>query len=557
MSLASTNATGAYRRALFQACGAEVAGGRPVVGLANSWNELVPGHAHLDRVAAVVKSAIADGGGLPREFGTIALCDGICQGSGMHSVLASREVIAASVELTCRAYGFDALVCLASCDKIIPGMLLAAARLNLPTIFVTGGLMAAGQWRGDSVVASDVKEAIGRFKRGEITQADLAQLELAACPGPGTCNMMGTANTMAVLVEAAGLSLPGNSTTLAVQPDSRTLSGTLSSVAASAGLHVLRCIEGGRRFRDVVNRATMRNMARIVQATGGSTNAVLHLAALATELEVPFPLADWDDIGRQTPLIARFKPASALPVSELGRAGGVPALLHVLSPLLDLSGPTVYGSTLAKVANAAEVLDSHVIRPLSHPIAPTGAIAILRGNLAPGGAVVKTSGVDAGMLRHTGPARVFDCEEDVQRCLLEDRVRPGDVLVVRYEGPRGGPGMRELSLPAAVLVGMGLANSVAMITDGRFSGASRGPCVGHICPEAAAGGPLAALRDGDVVEIDIPRRQINVWLEDAHMEARMANWTPPAREIPPGFLRLYAANVGPANTGAVLRSAVE
>ena len=555
MSVTINDATGAYRRALLRACGAEISGNGPTVGIANSWNELVPGHAHLNRVAAVVKSAVADVGGLPREFGTIALCDGICQGGGMHSVLASREVIAASVELTCRAYEFDALVCLASCDKIIPGMLLAAARLNLPTIFVTGGLMAAGQWQGNVVVASDVKEAIGRFRREEISRSDMDMLEHAACPGPGTCNMMGTASTMAVLLEVAGLSLPGNSTIHALRRDSATLSDALTTIAALAGRHAVRLANSGPRFRDVVSARTMPNMARVVQAIGGSTNAVLHIAALATELAVPFSLADWDHIGRQTPLIARFKPASELPVSELGRVGGVPAILRVLSPLLDLTGITAYGSTLAQVADAAPVADGHVIRPLDRPIAPTGGIAVLSGNLAPGGAVVKTSGVDARMLRHTGPVRVFNCEEEVLQCLLEDRVRAGDVLVVRYEGPRGGPGMRELSLPAAVLVGMGLADSVAMITDGRFSGASRGPCVGHVCPEAAVGGPLAALRDGDIIEIDIPRRQLNVLLEATDLEGRLTAWSPPTKEIPPGFLRIYAANVGPANEGAVLSSA--
>jgi dihydroxy-acid dehydratase len=290
-----------------------------------------------------------------------------------------------------------------------------------------------------------------------------------------------------------------------------------------------------------------------VQAIGGSTNLVLHLAALAAELGIELQLDEWDWIGQKTPLVARFKPASEAPVSDLGRAGGVPAVLRVLSPLLALDTPTVYGATLAEVASSAKVLDWETIRPLEQPIAPTGGIAILRGNLAPDGAVVKKSAVDEAMMRHAGLARVFDCEEDIQRCLMADRVHPGDVLVVRYEGPRGGPGMRELSLPAAILTGMGLANSVALVTDGRFSGATRGPCVGHVCPEAAAGGPLAALRDGDRVEIDIPRRSLNVRLSDEELARRLADWAPQRREVPDGFLRLYAAHVGAASQGALLR----
>jgi dihydroxy-acid dehydratase len=459
----------------------------------------------------------------------------------MHAVLPSREVIAASVELTVRAYGFDALVCLASCDKIIPGMLMAAARLDLPTIFVTGGLMAEGQWQGRRVVTSDVKEAIGRVNRGEITPDELHEIERAACPGPGVCNMMGTANTMCVVVEAAGLSLPGNATTAATEPASRDVNPDLLALASAVGRHAVGCLTGGVTFCSVMTPTTLRNLVAVVQAIGGSTNLVLHLMALATELDYPLNLDDWDRIGRETP------------VSDFGRAGGVPALLKMLSPLLDLNVPTVYGSTLAQVAAQAEVHRPEIIRPLDEPLAPTGGLVVLRGNLAPEGAVVKASGVHPTMMRHVGPARVFDCEEYVQECLLGGRVHPGDVLVVRYEGPHGGPGMRELSLPAAILVGMGLADSVAMITDGRFSGATRGPCVGHICPEAVLGGPLAALRDGDVIEIDIPNRVLNVRLSDDELRARLEEWVPPSKDIPPGFLRLYADHVGPASQGAVLR----
>ncbi len=543
---------GAYARGLYQACGVRRPEERPLIGVVNSWNDMVPGHVHLRRVAQAVKKGVRAAGGTPLEFDTIALCDGICQGGGMHAVLPSREIIAASVELTARAYGFDGIVCLASCDKIVPGMLMAAARLDLPTLFVSGGLMAEGEWHGERLVTSDIKEAIGRAWRGEITPRQLRQIERAACPGPGVCNMMGTANTMCLVLEAAGLSLPGNATLYAMDAGSRRINPALLEIARAAGRHVVEGLERGSSFRQVVTEATLGNLIRVVQAVGGSTNLVLHLAALATELGYTLDLDEWDRLGRQTPLLACFKPASPRPVSDLGRAGGVPALLKRLAPLLSLDIPTAFGGTLAQVAARAEIADPEIIRPLDNPLAPTGGIAVLRGNLAPQGAVVKVSGVAPGMMRHTGPARVFDREEDVRECLLGGRVRPGDVLVVRYEGPRGGPGMRELSLPAAILVGMGLADSVAMVTDGRFSGATRGPCIGHVCPEAAAGGPLAALRDGDMIEIDIPARTLNVRLSQEELQGRLSEWTPPAREMPAGFLRLYARHVGPASRGAVL-----
>jgi dihydroxy-acid dehydratase len=470
-------------------------------------------------------------------------------------VLPSRDVIAASVELTARAYRFDALVCLASCDKIVPGMLLAAARLDLPTLFVTGGLMDEGHWQGQRVVASDVKEGIGRAGRGEITPDQLRRLERAACPGAGVCNMMGTANSMCTAVEAAGLSLPGNATMPATRAGE--VHPELLALAAEAGRRVLDALSNGMTFRQVVRPAVLRNLVAVVQAIGGSTNMVLHLAALATELagaggDDALGLDDWDAIGRYTPLLCKFKPASSYTVSDFGRAGGVPALLKRLAPLLDLSGPTAHGVSLVQVAAQATVHRPDVLRSLDDPLASQGGIVVLRGNLAPQGAVVKASGVHPAMLHHAGPARVFDSEQDVQECLLGGRVHPGDVLVVRYEGPRGGPGMRELSLPAAILVGMGLGDSVAMITDGRFSGATRGPCVGHICPEAAVGGPLALIRDGDVIEIDVPNRRLEVRLSETELAERRSAWSAPEREVPPGFLRLYAERVGSASQGAVL-----
>jgi dihydroxy-acid dehydratase len=543
--------TGAYARGLYAACGLEVEG-KPRVGIANGASALVPGHVHLDQVANAVASGIAEAGGVALPFPVMALCDGICQGRGMHAALPSREVIAASIELTARAYSLDALVCLASCDKILPGALMAAARLDLPTVFVTGGLMEEGQWAGQRIVASDVKEAIGRANRGEITLEQLHQLERAACPGPGICNMMGTANTTCVALEAAGLSLPHNATMPAATPGARVAHPDLLALAREAGQAVLGALAAGLTFRRVVTPEVLHNLIVVVQAIGGSTNLVLHLSALAHELGRPVSLADWDRIGRDTPLLCKFKPASRYTVSDLGRAGGVPALLSRLKPLLHLNMQTAYGVSLADVMDKAEVTMPDVIRPLHAPLSAAGGIAVLRGNLAPDGAVIKASAVDPAMVRHTGLARVFDSEEEVQQCLLSGRVRPGDVLVVRYEGPRGGPGMRELSLPAAIMFGMGLSGSVAMITDGRFSGATRGPCVGHVCPEAACGGALAALQDGDEVEIDVPHRLLEVHLVDRELQRRLLAWQPPVRHTPQGFLRLYARAVGPASRGAVL-----
>jgi dihydroxy-acid dehydratase len=498
----------AYALGLYHACGVADSEGKPLVGIANSWSECVPGHVHLKQLAEAVKEEVRPAGGVALEFNTIAICDGICQGRGMHTSLPSRDVIAASVVLTGRAYSLDAVVCLASCDKIVPGMLMAAARLDLPTVFVTGGLMQEGTWRGRPLVASDIKESIGEANIGKLTVDELRQIAYAACPGPGVWNMMGTANTMCITVEAAGLSLPGNSTMQAFDPDMSALNAALLSLAFEAAGHAMGC---------------------------------------------DLTLDDWARIGKKTPLLVTFKPSSSHSVSDLDRASGVPALLRSLSSLLDLDRPTVYGSALAQVAaNASEHLPG-IIRRLDDPIAPVGGIVVLRGNLCPDGAVVKVSGLNPRITRHVGPAHVYDCEEDLKARLQMGRVRSGDVLAVRYEGPRGGPGMRERSLPAALLAGMGLAESVAIVTDGRFSGASRCLCVGHISPGAAVGWPPAVLRDDDFVEIDTVEGTLNARLEQGEIEARMREWRPPHNEIPRGFLRFYGRNAAPAWRGAGLR----
>jgi dihydroxy-acid dehydratase len=518
---------------------------RPAVAIANSWTEANPGHAHLRELAEHVKAGVWAAGGTPVEFNTIAPCDGIAQGEGMRSVLPSRDIIAASVELMCRAHRFDALVAVASCDKIIPGMLLAAARLNLPTVFLTGGTMYPARVRGETLVACDIKEAIGRAKAGEISAAHFDEIRENVCHGAGACSMMGTANTMACLVEAMGLSLPG----AAAGP---ALSAHRARLAKATGTAVMRAVSSNLKFRDVAGSEAMSNAMRVLAALGGSTNAVLHLLALAGELELPLELSDFDRVSRRTPLLAKCKPASAVTLLDFHEAGGVPALMKELlrAGMLEGGARSVEAKTMAARLRAAPGPDGAVIRNADDPLASEGGIAVLRGSLAPLGAVVKQSAVHPDMLRHSGPAVCFDSEEDVRRRLLSGKVKRGDVLVIRYEGPRGGPGMREMSIPAAILVGMGLGDSVAMVTDGRYSGATRGPCIGHVAPEAAAGGPIAAVRDGDIIDIDIPARRLDLRAAPTLIKKRLAESKPPERPQATGWLAVYRELACGAERGA-------
>lgn len=534
---------GAYPRALYRAMGfSDDDFEKPLIGIVNSWSEVDPGHFHLRELAGWVKAGVRAAGGAAAEFNTVAPCDGIAQGQGMHAILPLREVIAASVELMARANRFAGLVMLCSCDKIIPGMLMAAARLDLPTIFVLGGPMAVGP---ANLILSDVKEAMGRYKAGRISAAEFCEIERCACPGPGACGFMGTANTMACIVEALGLALPGCATLPARDPDRRPL-------CEASGRRIVELVRQDVRPRAMLTQASLENAVRVTLALGGSTNATLHLPAVAHEAGAEITPDTFDRLGRTTPLIARFAPASRLTVVDLHRAGGVPAVLHILASLITTDLPTVAGQMIGEIAAAASVLRPDVLHGLDAPLAPEGGIAVLRGSLAPDGAVVKQSAVNPAMLRHSGPARVFESEEDVRDSLLARAVRPGDVLVIRNEGPAGGPGMRELSIPAALLIGMGLGDSVAMITDGRYSGATRGPCIGHVCPEAYAGGPIAAVREGDLIEIDIPGRRLDLCVPAAEISRRLAERQPrrPARAT--GFLRLYSRLVGPASRGALL-----
>ncbi|MSP13545.1 MAG: dihydroxy-acid dehydratase [Chloroflexi bacterium] len=537
---------GAYPRALFKAVGLGREDLRkPVIAIANSWNEMLPGHFHFRALAKSIKEGVLAAGGAPLEFNTIAICDGIAQGPGMHWVLASREIIAASVELMVEAYQVDGLVCICSCDKIVPGMLMAAARLNIPTIFLTGGPMAKGSYRGQPIILSDVKEAMGKVKAGRMTMEELTEVEESACPGAGACGFMGTANTMCCFVEGVGLSLPGCATMGAT--DARR-----PELARATGARAVELVRAGIRTREILTGAALENGIRLALSVGGSTNTVLHTLALARDLGLPLGLNDWDRLSQQTPLLAKFKPASPLTVTDLDEAGGVTAVYSVLAPLLHLEALTVTGRTVGENIAGAGVLRQDVIHPLEAPLAPEGGVAVLYGSLAPQGAIVKQSAVSPAMLHHTGPAVICESEEAVRQRLMSGEVRAGDVLVIRYEGPRGGPGMRELSIPAAMLVGMGLGDSVAMVTDGRYSGATRGPCIGHVTPEAFMGGPLALVQEGDLIEIDIPGRRLDVLVAAEELEARRRDWLPPARMALKGFLAHYAEHVSSASLGAIL-----
>ena len=543
---------GTYARALYRAAGFDGSDLRkPLIAVVNSWAGFVPGHAHLRELAELAEEGIRSAGGTPMEFNVPAVCDGIAQGIGMHYVLPLRDVIAAAIELTVEAHQFDGMVCICTCDKIVPGMLMAAARLDLPTVFLTGGVMPPYiSPEGEALVASDVKEAIGRFASGEMTIEELEEVERRACPGPGGCNMMGTASTMCIVVEALGLSLPGNAT---VQAGSDELRG----MAFEAGGRAVELVKEGITARSFLTPESLENAARVAISIGGSTNMTLHIPALAAEVGVELDLKWFDELSRSTPLLGKFKPASGLTVSDLHRVGGVRAVVRELmrGGLIHPSAPTISGRSIGELAGEVERRpgDEEVIRPIESPLAPEGGIAVLYGNLAPEGAVVKRSAVVPGMLIHSGPARVFDSEEEVRNGLMRGGVEAGDVLVIRYEGPVGGPGMRELSIPAAMLVGMGLSEEVAMVTDGRYSGATRGPCIGHVSPEAALKGPIAAVRDGDVIHIDIPARKLEVELTEREIERRLENWRPPRKEVK-GFLRIYRRLVGSAVYGARLSS---
>ena len=516
---------------------------KPVIGIVNSWNDVNPGHKPFAQLAGYVKEGIWAAGGTPAEFTVPAPCDGMAQGEGMHYILPQRDLIAASIETMVEAHGFDGVVFLASCDKIIPGMLMAAARLDLPAIFLTAGAMLPHLEEGREYVTSDLKEAIGKRKKAEIDDETFDSWRTHFCASAGTCSMYGTANTMGAFLEASGVAPFGSSTMLFCE-------AAKVRQSRDVGERVVELVRQNLKFSDFLNQTSLTNGILHVSATGGSTNAVLHLLALAGVMGLKLSLQDFDAIQASVPVIARFKPSAELNINDFHRAGGVPAVLSTIRQYLDLGAKLVMGGTLAEyLANYRKPVDRSVIRSLEEPLLPGGCFSILAGNLAPLGAVVKKSGVEPGMYRHVGPAVVFDSEEAVRDYLLNADVRPGSVLVIRYEGPKGGPGMRELSIPAAMLVGMGLHTSVAMVTDGRFSGATRGPCVGHVCPEAWEGGPLALVENGDIIEIDLEQKKLELRVPAEELQRRRENWQRPQRKLK-GALAAYRAGVGGAEQGA-------
>ncbi|MDD3827128.1 MAG: dihydroxy-acid dehydratase [Anaerolineae bacterium] len=523
---------------------------QPFVGVINSYNEAIPGHTGLRQLAEAVKAGIRAAGGTPFEANTIGVCDGLAMNhAGMKYSLASRELIADSVEIVAQAHAFDALVLIPNCDKIVPGMVMAAARLNLPALVVSGGPMLAGSLDGRAVDLNDVFMAVGAVARGQMQPAELERLEQAACPGCGSCAGMFTANTMNCLVEGLGMGLPGQGTIPAVH-------AARQALAKESGMQVMELLARDVRPLDVLTPAAFRNAFALDMALGGSTNSVLHLLAIAHEAGVDISLDEVNDCSARTPHLCRMSPAAGGHyVEDLHRAGGIQAVMRRLldGGLLAGEALTVAGCTVAEALAAAPAGDETVIRPFDAPYAAQGGLAILFGNLAPDGAVVKQAVVAPRMRQHTGPARVFESEEEATAAIIAGQFRDGDVLVVRYEGPRGGPGMREMLTPTSLLSGMGVDDRVALITDGRFSGASRGAAIGHVSPEAAEGGPLAAVRDGDAITIDLPNRRLSLDLPEAEIAARLAALPPWQPRVKTGYLRRYAQAVTSASTGAVFR----
>jgi len=522
---------------------------KPFIGVINSFSEIVPGHIHLQTIAKAVKEGIRSRGGVPFEVNTIAVCDGIAMNHpGMKYSLPSRELIADSVEIVAQAHAFDGLVFIPNCDKVVPGMLMAAIRLNLPCVFVSGGPMLAGKFiQGNAARSVDlisVFQAVGEVTKGKMTEAELQELEMVACPGCGSCAGMFTANTMNCLSEALGIALPGNGTIPAVE-------GRRVQLAYKAGRQVMETLAKDIRPKDVITRDSLYNAFAVDMALGGSTNSVLHLTAIAHEAGIDFPLSLTNKISDSVPHICKLSPASDYHIQDLDSAGGIPAIMHELSGLLKLEANTVLGKSLGSIAKEAKVKNREIIRPLSQPHASTGGISILFGNLAPDGSVVKSAAVASEMLVHRGPARVFNNEEEATAAIMKGEFKSGEVIVIRYEGPKGGPGMREMLAATSLLSGMGMDKEVALITDGRFSGGTRGAAIGHVSPEAAEKGPIAALRDADIININIPDHKLEVELSQKELEQRLASLPSFEPRIKTGYLKRYSDKVSSASTGAV------
>lgn len=522
---------------------------KPMIAVVNAHNEIIPGHFHLDEIADAVKAGISAAGGIPVEFPVIGICDGIAMNhSGMKYPLATRELIADSIEAMTMGHKFDGMVLVGNCDKIVPGMLMAAARTNIPSIYVSGGPMLTGNHKGKTIdLISGAYEGVGMLANGEITEGQLEEIELNSCPTCGSCAGLFTANTMNSLAEALGIALPGNGTIPAPY-------GRRRQLAKRAGMRAVELVKQQILPRDLMTVEAFRNAVVLDLAIGGSTNTTLHLLAIANEAHVEFGLDEFDEISKKIPNITKLSPSGYHSMGDLDGAGGISAVLKVLDDagLLNSNQMTVTGKTLAENIKNAEIIDPKVIRTLDNPYSKEGGIAVLRGNLAPLGAVVKQSAVSPEMMVHKGPARVFESEEEAYTAILAKKIKAGDVVVIRYEGPKGGPGMREMLNPTAAICGMGLEKSVALITDGRFSGGTRGPAIGHISPEAMEGGPIGLIEEGDIISIDLPNRLLEIELSDEELKARKDAWVKPKTKAEPGtYLSRYSKLVTSANTGAV------
>ncbi len=521
---------------------------KPFIGVATSFTDIIPGHTGMRDLERFIEKGIHSGGGYPFFFGIPGICDGIAMGHrGMHYSLPSRDLIADMVETIAEAHQLDGLVLLTNCDKITPGMLMAAARIDVPSIVVTAGPMLSGRYRGRRLnLTSDTFEAVGKFKKGLITKDELDNLEMCACPGAGSCQGMYTANTMACVTESLGMSLPLCATTPAVLAQKR-------RIAFESGARIVELVKKNITPRKILTMKAFRNAIMVDLALGGSTNTVLHIPAIAHEAGVDLPLEVFDEMSRKTPHITNMIPGGEFYMEDLHFAGGIPAVLQRLEKMIQ-PNPTVSGTNIAAIAEGAVVMDEDVIRPVGKAYHREGGIAILRGNLAPGGAVVKQTAVSKNMMQYEGTVKVYDSEEDGMKAILAGEIKPGHVIVIRYEGPKGGPGMREMLAPTSAIAGMGLSESVALVTDGRFSGGTRGPCIGHVSPEAMEGGPIALLRDGDRISINIPKRKLEVHLTEKELEERRKGWKKPEPKIRKGYLARYAKLVSSAGSGAIMNT---
>lgn len=522
---------------------------RPIIGIANSANEVIPGHQHLGELASAAKMGVAMAGGTPMEFSTIGVCDGIAMGhKGMKYSLISRELIADSVEIMAMAFPFDGLVFICNCDKIVPGMLMAMLRLNIPSIILSGGPMMAGNLGKKPIDLISVFEGVGARSAGKITDEEFLEIENRACPGVGSCSGMYTANSMNCLSEALGLALPGNGTIPAI-------TGARKRLAKEAGKRIMSLVEDDIKPCDIATQKAFENAIHMEMALGSSTNTVLHLPAIAHEAGIKLDLKLFNDISSETPNLCKISPAGTSHMEDLDRAGGIPAVMGELNKigLLDLDQATVSGKKVGEIISIQGTLDEEIIRQVNSPYSKDGGLAILLGNLAPDGAVVKKSAVDPSMMKHSGPARIFNSEESAMDAILKEKINKGDVIVIRYEGPKGGPGMREMLSPTSALAGVGLDKYVALITDGRFSGGTRGAAIGHISPEALEGGPISIIQEGDIISIDIPGRSLNVELQKEEIDKRIKKWVRPDYKVKKGYLYRYARQVTSANTGAIFR----